>query len=127
MGAVVQFIHLTLVPPETEGDPHARFTRLIHHPQINVAIPTAQFDRKGTVVIWADHGGRPDFEGAHGIGAVEDKERAFRMTLQILGLLPGCVERQLDEAILIVVQKPEGGDLWIAVTPNRREHSDIGC
>jgi hypothetical protein len=26
------------------------------------------------------------------------------MTLQILGLLPGCVERQLDEAILIVVQ-----------------------
>src|SRR5437660_3091158 len=107
-----------------ERHDNTRLTRTVVGTEIGSTVFGTQFLGKRIIRIRHDLRPRSDLQRAVRIGPVEDKERAFRMRLEIFHLLAGAVERQLDCRVL-VEQKPERCDLWISILPNRGQYGNI--
>src|SRR5438105_3375650 len=107
-----------------ERHDNTRLTRTVVGTQIGSTVFGTQFLGKRIIRIRHDLRPRSDLQRAVRIGRVEDKERAFRMRLEIFHLLAGAVERQLECRVL-VEQKPERCDLRISIRPNGGQHGHI--
>src|SRR2546421_5728796 len=107
-----------------ERDDNTRLTRTIVGTEVGSTVFGTQFLSKRIIRIRHDLRPPSDLQRPVRIGRVEDKERAFRMRLEIFHLLAGAVERQLECSVL-VEQKPERCNLWISIWPNRGQHGHL--
>src|SRR4051794_34271423 len=80
--------------------------------------------REGVVWVRADLGARSDFEIPHRVGPIQDEQRAGRFPLQVLGLLPSRVQRDLQR--VLVEEEPEGGHLREPIRADGRQRRDVG-